>query len=82
MVGRTTDYGFLNGMIINILNEAPTPLQALGVNFIVNKRSGKIIGLNMILKHLDFLVKQKKIYENKIVKKGNEMNVYWATPIR
>lgn len=78
MVGRNTDYSFLDNMIIDILKESSIPMQALGINFRVNERSRKIIGLNMILKHLEPLIKQRKVFE----KNGGKTNVYWARQIR
>lgn len=78
MVGRTTDYSFLDRMIVDILKESPVPMLALGINFRVNERSGKIIGLNMILKHLEPLVRQRKVFE----KNSEKTNIYWAKHIR
>jgi len=61
MRGRGFDYSFIDSMILNILRESEVPMQPLGVSFKVNERSGKIINLNVIKRHLEGLVEEKKI---------------------
>lgn len=64
MRGRGFDYSFIDSMILNILRESEVPMRALGVSFKVNERSGKIINLNVIKRHLKGLVEEKKIVKN------------------
>lgn len=64
MRGRGFDYSFIDSMILNILKESEVPMRALGVSFKVNERSGKIINLNVIKRHLKGLVEEKKIVKN------------------
>ena len=64
MRGRGFDYSFIDSMILSILKESEVPMRALGVSFKVNERSGKIINLNVIKRHLKGLVEEKKIVKN------------------
>jgi len=70
MRGRGFDYSFIDSMIVNILRESEVPMQPLGVSFKVNEKSGKIINLNVIKRHLEGLVEEKKI--SKIFNKETE----------
>lgn len=64
MRGRGFDYSFIDSMILGILRESKVPMRALGISFKVNERSGKIINLNVIKRHLKTLVEEKKISES------------------
>lgn len=61
MRGRNSDYFYLEPEIIEILRESTVPMSALGVNFRVNDRFDKIIELNTVKRHLEELVKNKKL---------------------
>jgi len=65
---RSFDYIFIDPMILNILKNSPSPIQALTISFWINEKSGKIISFNTIKHHLNFLVNKKKII--KIEKNG------------
>jgi len=79
--GRNIGYNFLDGMIITILRESPNPLQPLGISFIVNERARRLVGFNIIKRHLNFLVTHKKIFKGEIVENDNKIVVYWSEPI-
>lgn len=61
MRGRNTDYFYLEPEILEILKESEVPMSALGINFRVNNKFDKIIELNTVKRHLDELVKNKKL---------------------
>ena len=61
MRGRSTDYYFIDPMIIDILEKSKIPLQVLSVSFRINELSKKIISLNVVKSHLEDLVEKKKI---------------------
>jgi repressor of nif and glnA expression len=64
MRGRSTDYCFIDPMILDVLEKSDVPVQALGVSFKVNEMSGKIINLNVVKSHLEDLVERKKVVKN------------------
>lgn len=61
MRGRNTDYFYLEPEILEILKGSEVPMSALGINFRVNNKFDKIIELNTVKRHLDELVKNKKL---------------------
>ena len=61
MRGRNTDYFYLEPEILEILKDSEVPMSALGINFRVNNKFDKIIELNTVKRHLDELVKNKKL---------------------
>lgn len=63
MRGRSADYVYLEPEILNILRESDIPMSALGINFRINDRLDKIIELNEVKRHLNALVKNKKVLE-------------------
>ena len=65
MRGRSTDYCFINPMIINILEKSKIPLQSLAVSFKINEISGKIINLNVVKNHLEDLAEKRKIVKKR-----------------
>jgi len=64
MRGRSSDYCFIEPMIINILKESGIPIRLLCINFKINEMSGKIINLNVVKSHLKNLVEKEKIVKN------------------
>ena len=64
MRGRSSDYSFIDPMIIDILEKSETPVQALCVSFKINEMSGKIINLNVVKNHLEDLVEKRKVVKN------------------
>lgn len=73
MRGRSTDYSFIDPMIINILEKSEMPVQALGISFKINELSGKIINLNAVKNHLENLVQNKKI-----LKKVKDESIFYS----
>ena len=63
MRGPNTDSTYLEPEILKILREAGMPMPALGINFRINDWLDKIIELNTVKRHLNILVKSKKILE-------------------
>jgi len=63
MHGRNAGYDFLDPMIINILKQSTAPLTLLGISFKVNENIGRVINLNVIKSHLNFLVRKKEVSE-------------------
>lgn len=61
MRGRSSDYCFIDPMIMDILEKSEIPVQPLCVSFKINEISGKIIDLNVVKNHLEDLVEKKKI---------------------
>ena len=61
---RSSDYCFIDPMIMDVLQKSEEPVQALCVSFKVNEMSGKIINLNVVKNHLETLVEQKKVVKN------------------
>jgi len=64
MRGRSSDYCFIDPMIIDILEKSEAPVQALCISFRINEKSGKIINLNVVKSHLEDLVEKRKILRN------------------
>lgn len=54
---------YLEPEILSILRESDTPMSALGINFRMNDKLDKIIELNAVKRHLNTLVKNKKVLE-------------------
>lgn len=63
MRGRNSDYVYLEPEILSILKESNVPMPALGINFRINSKFKKIIELNTIKRHLNILVKDRKVLE-------------------
>ena len=61
---RSSDYCFIDPMIMDVLQKSESPVQALCVSFKVNEMSGKIINLNVVKNHLETLVEKKKVIRN------------------
>jgi repressor of nif and glnA expression len=61
---RSSDYCFIDPMIMDVLQKSESPVQALCVSFKVNEMSGKIINLNVVKNHLEILVEKKKVVKN------------------
>ena len=61
---RSSDYCFIDPMIMDVLQKSVSPVQALCVSFKVNEMSGKIINLNVVKNHLEILVEKKKVVKN------------------
>ncbi len=61
---RSSDYCFIDPMIMDILQKSEEPVQALCVSFRVNEMSGKIINLNVVKNHLELLVEKRKVVKN------------------
>jgi hypothetical protein len=61
---RSSDYCFIDPMIMDVLQKSVSPVQALCVSFKVNEMSGKIINLNVVKNHLETLVEKKKVVKN------------------
>jgi repressor of nif and glnA expression len=61
---RSSDYCFIDPMIMDVLQKSESPVQALCVSFKVNEMSGKIINLNVVKNHLETLVEKKKVVKN------------------
>jgi repressor of nif and glnA expression len=61
---RSSDYCFIDPMIMDVLQKSEEPVQALCVSFKVNEMSGKIINLNVVKNHLEILVEKKKVIRN------------------
>lgn len=64
MRGRSSDYCFIDPMIIDILGKSETPVQSLFISFKINEMSGKIINLNVVKSHLEDLVEKRKVVKN------------------
>lgn len=64
MRGRSSDYSFIEPMIVDILEKSKDPVQALCVSFRINEMSGKIINLNAIKSHLEELVEKGKVIKD------------------
>jgi len=61
MRGRTADYIYLEPEILKILKDSTVPMSALGINFRINDKFDKIIELNTVKRHLEVLVKSRKL---------------------
>ena len=61
---RSSDYCFIDPMIMDVLQKSESPVQALCVSFKVNEMSGQIINLNVVKNHLETLVEKKKVVKN------------------
>ncbi len=77
MRGRIADYVYLEPEILKILNESDVPMSALGVNFRVNNNLDKIVDLNTIKRHLENLVKGKKL-----LKKDKDDTIFYKINTR
>jgi len=64
MRGRSSDYCFIDPMIIDILGKSRDPVRTLCISFKINEMSGKIINLNVVKNHLEDLVEKRKIVKN------------------
>jgi len=64
MRGRSSDYCFIDPMILDILEKSESPVKALCISFKVNEMSGKIINLNVVKSHLEQLVEKRKVVKN------------------
>lgn len=74
MRGRVPSHDFVEPMILKILRESRVSMSALAINYRVNEAAGRTINLNVIRKHLIFLVKNKKIFES--LDKENDVIYY------
>ncbi len=61
---RSSDYYFIDPMIIDILQKSEAPMQTLGISFKINEMSGRIINLNAVKNHLETLVEKKNLVKN------------------
>lgn len=77
MRGRSVDYVYLEPEILKILRESDVPMPALGINFRINNKLDKIIGLNTIKHHLEALIKSKKL-----LKKDKDGTIYYRINTR
>jgi repressor of nif and glnA expression len=64
MRGRSSDYCFIDPMIIDILEKSEAPVKALCISFKINEMSGKIINLSVVKNHLDQLVDKRKVVKD------------------
>jgi len=70
----SSNYDFVDPMILNILKKSDIPLTALAVSFMVNKNMGKIVNMNVIKNHLKFLRENNKISQK--LDEGNGIAYY------
>jgi len=61
---RSSDYYFIDPMIMDILQKSEAPLQTLCISFKVNEMAKRIINLNVVKNHLETLVEKKKVVKN------------------
>lgn len=68
---------FLEPTIIKVLEESPTPLKLLPINFKVNEKAKRIVSLNAVKNQLKVLVQEKKIH----FKNKSDSPYYWTKRI-
>jgi len=61
---------FVEPMILKILKLSEIPMTPLSINYRVNERFGRAVGMNVIKSNLRFLVNHKKISEKLDKKNG------------
>jgi len=61
MRGRNSDNSEIGPEILTILRESKVPMPALGINFTLNERLGKIVNLSEVESQLAHLLKTRKI---------------------
>lgn len=82
-MGKRSNKGheLLDGMIMAVLRESVEPLQPLGINYIVNDKTKKLVGLNIVRQRLDVLATGKKIFKGEIMRDDKKFVVYWSKPM-
>jgi|FaiFalDrversion2_1042247.scaffolds.fasta_scaffold03761_4 repressor of nif and glnA expression len=58
---RSKIFEYLGTEILKVLEEANAPISAAGINFAINTRLNRVIGLSELKTHLNLLIKKKKI---------------------
>ena len=67
----------LEPTIIEILNESPTPLKVLPINFKINEKTKRIVSLNAVKNELKALVDRKKVIKKDVL----DSSYYWTKRI-